>query len=144
MAASSPLGALTFSGAGRSLRCVPGPSQCAKASGVWKIWKIWKTRWTKKKTKHHAMVSQRIGPLKAWGKNLRYQGHFCIRWFSGEIYQEIPNILLGFLSRKTRGYHHQSPSQYEEYIPGWWYTYPSEKNESVGMVIPCYSQYMEK
>jgi len=82
------------------------------------------------------MVSQRIGPLKAWGKNLRYQGHFCIRWFSGEIYPEIPNNLLGFLSRKTRGYHHQSPSQYEEYIPGWWYTYPSEKNESVGMVIP--------
>ena len=58
----------------------------------------------KKKTKHHAMVSQRIGPLKAWGKNLRYQGHFCIRWFSGEIYPEIPNSLLGFLSRKTRGY----------------------------------------
>ena len=32
-------------------------------------------------------------------------------------------------------------------ITGWWYTYPSEKNmsSSVGMMIlPKYSQYMEK
>ena len=70
------------------------------------------------------MVSQRIGPP------------LHPLEISGEIYPEMPNSLLGFLSRKTRGYHHQSPSQYEEYIPGWWYTYPSEKHESVGMVIP--------
>ena len=135
---SSPLGALTFSGAGRSLRCVPGPSQCAKASGVWKIWKIWKTRWTKKNTipwfpkgLGHWRLGVKIWGIKATSASVGFLGRFTRRYPT--IYWVFCHAKQGAITTN----HH--PNMKNIYLVGGIPTPPKKMNQ-LGWLFPIWKK----
>ena len=93
--------------------------------------------------------------------NLRWNRHESATFHRNIIFQtfsrHLPDLILGLQRAPSwthRGFrtgfrdifpHGLSSEESSYWLSNWWYTYPSEKYEFVSwVIIPYYSQYMEK